>query len=103
MMVPVLLAVAAAAPVFVVGWWLRSLEQADGRYYGRLNVRVCALLIAAGMFVFGFIYALALGVPARAAAGVGLWVACVMTAFSILPMVVSGLISRKARRDYLPW
>ncbi|MBI5285648.1 MAG: hypothetical protein HY874_11195 [Chloroflexi bacterium] len=102
-MLPVLLAFAAAAPAIGVGWWLRSSEQADGRYYGRLNVRVCALLIAAGMFVFGFVYALALGASLRAAAGMGLWVACVMTSFSVFPMVVSGLISRKTRRDYLPW
>ena len=101
-MLPVLLAAAAAAPIVVVGRWLRSSEQSGGRYYGRLNVRVCALLIAAGMFVFGFIHALALGVSARVAAGMGVWVACVMTAIAVFPMVVSGLISRKTRRDYLP-
>ena len=102
-MLSVLLAVAAAAPVIGLGWWLRSSGRTAERYHGRLNVRVCALLIATGMFVFAFVNAVALGTPVRAAAGVGVWAACVMTAIAVLPMAASRVISRKTRQGHLPW
>ena len=97
------LGILAAVPAVGAGWWLRTSHRSTERPNGRLNIRVCGVLIAAGTFSFALVDCLALGVSVREGGGLALWAASFVTSFTMLPMMVASVVNRKVRSEYLHW
>lgn len=103
-MLPASLSALAVFPAVAIGWWLRSSGRSEARPYGYLNVRTCTVLIAAGVYAFVFVDALSQGaLSALAAARLALWAAPLVTSIAVFPTMLSRLVHRTSRRDYLPW
>jgi hypothetical protein len=103
-LLPASLSALAVTPVVVLGWWLRRTGRSEERPYGHLSIRTCTLLIAAGVYVFVFVDAMAQGtLSAYASARLALWAAPLVTSIAVFPTMVSRFVHRTSRRDYLPW